>query len=72
MALGINNPKDVFREAARNNLIDNPLLWMEFLHDRNLTVQTYNEATVNEIYENMSRFKLEIDKLIDRLENLDD
>lgn len=68
--LEVNNPRDVFREAAHLKLIDDPLIWFEFLRKRNLTVHTYNAETANEIFESMPAFKIEVDKLVNTIKKL--
>lgn len=68
--LDINNPRDVFREAAKQKLIDDPLVWFEFLRKRNLTVHTYNPEVANEIYESFPTFKEELNKLLDIVKKL--
>ncbi len=51
-ALGVfvGNPKDVFREAQRSGLIDDPAPWFEFLRYRNLTSHTYNDDVASEVH----------------------
>lgn len=63
----VNNPRDVFREAARSALVDDPAIWFKFLESRNNTVHTYNEETAEEIYKVLPRFKEELAKLVDTI-----
>lgn len=44
-----NSPKEVFRLAALDGLIDNPELWFEFLRKRNMTVHTYDQDEADDI-----------------------
>lgn len=36
----VNSPRDVFREAAKQKLIDDPMIWFTFIKQRNLTTHT--------------------------------
>lgn len=64
-----NSPRDVFREAARQKLIDDPLVWFDFIQKRNLTVHTYNRECAAEIFESLPLFEGEIRKLIEVLKH---
>ena len=68
--LDVNNPRDVFREAAREKLIDDPVVWFTFLKLRNLTVHTYNQDCADEIFSCMPQFKEELDKIIQTIKKL--
>lgn len=48
--------KDLFREAAKQGLIADPLRWFEYQKSRNLTSHTYNEDTADIVYEEAKRF----------------
>lgn len=63
-------PKDVFREAARANLIDKPDLWFEFIEKRNKTSHIYNELVANEVFAVLPRFSMELTKFIEHIEKL--
>ncbi len=63
--------RDVFREAAKVGLIDDPEIWFGFIEDRNLSSHTYNEDTANELYQGMSGFQAELHKLLNKLNGLD-
>lgn len=41
--------RDTSRAAFRTGLIDKAETWMEMIQSRNLTTQTYNEATAAQI-----------------------
>jgi nucleotidyltransferase substrate binding protein (TIGR01987 family) len=68
--LDINNPRDVFRDAARMGLIDNLEIWFEFIKMRNLTVHTYNEDYAVEIFQSLPKFQGEVEKLIEKIKKL--
>lgn len=63
-------PKDVFREAAKANLIDQPDLWFEFIEKRNKTSHIYNESVANEVFAVLARFSVELTKFIERIDKL--
>ncbi|MFH1644774.1 MAG: nucleotidyltransferase substrate binding protein [bacterium] len=65
-----NSPRDVFREAAKQDLIDDPEIWFEFIKKRNLTVHTYNQDDAEEIFESLPRFKEELSKVIEKIKKL--
>lgn len=46
----VNSPRETFREAAAENLIDGPTIWFEYLELRNLASHTYNEANADKIF----------------------
>ncbi|MBC8307167.1 MAG: nucleotidyltransferase substrate binding protein, partial [Pelagibacterales bacterium] len=45
----VNSPKDTFREAGRNKIIEDVKKWFMFLETRNLTVHTYNVKILEEV-----------------------
>lgn len=57
------SPKDAFRVAADLGLIDNPLIWFDFLRSRNEATHLYNEQKAEEIF-------VQIPNFIDSVENL--
>jgi len=64
------NIKNLFREAARQNIIENIELWFEYHTARNLTSHTYNEITAEETYEVAKRFLEDAEKLLENLMRL--
>lgn len=68
--LEIGSPKDTFRKAALDHLIDDPELWFDFQQKRNLTTHTYNEVYVNEIISSFEQFSTALSALIRNLEKL--
>lgn len=72
MAKGLesNSPRDVFRDAAKLHLIDDPKVWFDFIDKRNLTSHTYNEASAQEVVEVLPEFEKAIDKLIVTIKRL--
>ncbi len=45
-----NNPHDLFREAAKNKLIDHPHFWFGVIRKRNLTTHIYNQEIADDIF----------------------
>ena len=63
-----NAPKDVFRKAALEKLIDNPEIWFDFLDKRYLTSYTYEQENVDAIVAVFDSFSSELDKVIKRIQ----
>jgi nucleotidyltransferase substrate binding protein (TIGR01987 family) len=61
------SPKDTFRAAALEKLIDDPEVWFEFQKKRNLTVHTYEQENLDAIVVIFDLFSTELSMLIDRL-----
>lgn len=68
--VNVNSPRDVFREAAKQGLIEDPKIWFEFIKKRNLTVHTYNEDDAEEIFECLPKFRDELSKVIEKIKKL--
>lgn len=49
-------PKDVLREAYKGHLINDELLWLSILKDRNLTSHTYDDKLANEVYIRIQKY----------------
>ncbi len=69
--LEVGSPKDTFRKAALEKLIDDPEIWFEFQMKRNLTSHTYEQENVDAILVIFDLFSKELDLLIQRLEHLE-
>lgn len=65
-----NNPRDAFREAAKNTLISDPEIWFDFILKRNLTTHTYDENLAKEIFEFLPIFLKEVDKFIQNVKEM--
>ena|SRR3989339_1811101 len=63
------SPRNVIRQAATINLIDEPQKWLEFLESRNLTVHTYKEEVAKKVYQSAKEFVPYVDKLFIELKN---
>lgn len=64
------SPKDTFRKAAIEELINDPELWFGFQDIRNITVHTYDEENMELVIKMFDSFSVELNKLINKLEQL--
>ena len=62
-----NNPRDIFRHAAMQNLIESPEEWFVFLENRNLTTHTYDEEIAMMIYNSLHSFNSKLTTLINKI-----
>lgn len=69
--LEVNNPRDTYREAAMQGWIDEPKIWFDFIKKRNETVHQYGQELVENIYEILPKFKIELEKLLTKIEELE-
>lgn len=63
------SPKNVIRQGASINLIEDPKKWLEFLENRNLSVHTYEEVIAQKVYKASKEFIPFVDKLILKAKN---
>lgn len=63
----VNSPRDVFREAAKQGLTTEPLVWFEFIKMRNLTTHIYKKEFADEIFAKLPDFERELDLCIKKL-----
>lgn len=68
--IDINNPRDVFREAAKQKFIEDATIWFVFLKQRNLTVHTYNQDCAAEIFSYLPQFEKELTKVVEAIKRL--
>ncbi|OGG20715.1 hypothetical protein A3D03_05510 [Candidatus Gottesmanbacteria bacterium RIFCSPHIGHO2_02_FULL_40_13] len=61
------SPKDAFRVAADLGLIDNPLIWFDFLKNRNEATHLYNEQKAEEIFLQIPDFIVSVENLISKI-----
>ena len=64
--------KELFREAARAGLIDDPEPWFRYGAARNQTSHIYNLQTANEVYKVASEFLPDVKTLLVQLEQKHD
>jgi len=65
-----NNPRDVFREAAKNKLIDHPQFWFGVIRKRNLTTHIYNQEIAADIFEFLPEFETHLVKVLETIKKL--
>ena len=65
------SPRDTFRAAATNRLIEDPEVWFEFIKKRNLTTHTYNLALAEKIFCFLPDFQSELDKLVAHIQSIE-
>jgi nucleotidyltransferase substrate binding protein (TIGR01987 family) len=68
--LDINNPRDVFRAAAKEGLIDDIKFWFEVLKKRNLTTHTYSEQYAVEVFEFLPQVQPQLAEIIEKIKKL--
>lgn len=66
----VGSPKDTFRKAAIEKIIDDPNLWFEFQEKRNLTSHTYNQESLQEIVSIFDTFSKELQKTIEAMQKM--
>lgn len=65
--LEVGSPKDTFRKAAQEKIIDDPEIWFEFQKYRNLTTHIYDEENLNLIVSNLDKFSKVFNSFIKKL-----
>lgn len=68
--LDIFNVKNIFREAGKQQLIENVETWFDFLEARNLTSHTYDEKIADKVYQKSKEFEAEARLFLKRLTGL--
>jgi len=63
------NIKNLYREAGRQQLIDNVEQWFVYHKARNLTSHTYNQRAAEETYSIIQQFFPDVKKLFAKLSN---
>lgn len=64
------SPRDVFRDAATQGIIDDPVVWFEFMRKRNLTVHTYDDECAQEIFASLPAFVRELEKVVNLIKQM--
>lgn len=64
--------KELFRMAARYELIKDPVAWFSYSDARNITSHTYNEEDAVSVYEITDEFLIDAKFLIERLKERND
>ena len=68
--LAINNPRDVFREAAKEGLVEDPKFWFEVIKKRNMTTHMYSEMYAKEIFEFLPSFQKQLSEVVTKIKSL--
>lgn len=63
----LNYPKEVLQEAFNVNLINNEIIWIQMLKDRNMTSHTYDEKLADEIYIKIKSYVPELRNLLNKI-----
>jgi nucleotidyltransferase substrate binding protein (TIGR01987 family) len=63
----VDSPKNVIRELAQLDWIDNPQDWINYIDKRNETSHIYNEEVANRIFSVIEKFIVDSEKLLERL-----
>lgn len=61
-------PKNVFREAAKIGMIQDPEAWIRFVDARNLSSHTYKESLAEEVYASALLLPAYAEELIQAIE----
>lgn len=61
------SPRDVFRKAYLAGLVADFDAWIDYLKTRNLTVHTYNEDILYEVWYSLPQFLKDLDLLIKKI-----
>lgn len=65
--LECNSPKACFRQAFAQRWLDEEILWLEILSDRNRMAHTYSAAEALKVYESLRRYLPAFGDLLDAL-----
>lgn len=68
--IDVASPREVFRQAGVNHLIEDVEAWLEFLQVRNMTVHTYNENVLHDIFDFLPQFSVALIKFVTVLKSL--
>ena len=62
-----NNPRDMFRVAADQELIADPQIWFHFLDNRNISTHLYDESEMAQVFSDIPSFIIETEKILAKL-----
>lgn len=65
--LEVGSPKDTFRKAVHEKLINDPEIWFEFQKKRNLSSHIYDEEELQVVLSIFDTFSFELNELINQL-----
>ena len=61
--------REIFRIAERNNIIDDALVWIDYVDKRNMTSHTYHEDIAAKVYETAQKFYGDAIKLLQTMKD---
>lgn len=61
--------RDLFRQAARHSLIEDPAIWFAYHEARNLTAHTYDENNARKVVALLKQFTKDAGKLLTALKD---
>jgi len=61
--ISADSPKEALRQGFRARWIEDEMIWLEMLEDRNQTTHIYQEAKAREIFEHLSGYSQLLRKL---------
>jgi len=64
--------KDMFRMAAREGIISDPLPWFEYSDVRNVVAHTYNRENAEKVFQAAIKFMKDAEHLLRQLEERND
>lgn len=67
--IALNYPKEVLAEAYSAGLIQDELLWVKMLSDRNMTSHTYDEKLADEIHLRIRQYVPALKQLLAKIQN---
>lgn len=62
------SPRDSFRVAADLGLIEDPVIWFDFLVSRNEAAHLYDEQKADEVFSKIPEFIVSVERLIVKIE----
>lgn len=68
--VAVSSPRECFRLAAREGLVDDPKTWFNYIELRNLSSHTYKEELAEKVYQELPAFAHLIDASVKRLKDL--
>jgi nucleotidyltransferase substrate binding protein (TIGR01987 family) len=68
---GANSPKSVIKKSLVTGLVRDEMIWLDMLMDRNRSTHTYDESKAREIFQNLSRYYEEMQRIAIALDSND-
>ena len=68
---GANSPRSVIKKSLVTGLVQDEMIWLDMLMDRNRSTHTYDETRAKEIYGNLLRYYQEMIRIAGALAAID-